>query len=357
MRYKKTAFLAAAVIVMTLLSGCFGGVEVGDRAFVQIIGIDKRFDMYNVSLQLFQPSGSGSPSQSDENTVCISGEGADLNAAISACEVSSGHRIFLGHLKSVIFGSGVSSPANELETLIGLRSEFGTLPLSCPVFFSEIPFEITSLISEQGLYSAERLTDLIESNARFGKTFYAPVSDILNAELHPMGGAVLPEVYVNEKDAQFSGAYAKNKGLPYIKLTEEQLKGYLIISDKLQCGGRLVIGTTEGISVEVTDPESCVSAANSDGKLLTEVKIKIKLKIPDGCPDSHKAANDICTAVRDSCISAYSETAWRNGTDIFDLYSEIRRSCPELLGANGESDFSELLKNSILTVKVSAVSA
>ena len=61
--------------------------------------------------------------------------------------------------------------------------------------------------------------------------------------------------------------------------------------------------------------------------------------------------------MRDNCISAYSETAWQNGADIFGIYSEIRRSCPELIEDIGEEEFAELLKNSILTVKVSALSA
>lgn len=357
MRYRKGFFLAAVISAALLLSGCFGGVEVGDRAFVQIIGIDKRLDVYTVSLQLFQPSGNGAPSSSGENSICISGEGGDLNTALSACEVRSGNKIFLGHLKSVIFGSGIASPAEELNTLIGLRSDFGTLPLSCPVFFSASPYEITSLISERGLYSAERLTDLIESNASFGRTFYAPVSDILNADLHPMGCAVLPEVYADGNDAEFDGAAVIKYGLSGIKLNAEQLKGFLIFSDKFQCKSRFNAVTSDNISVEITDSKSCVTAENSDGKLLLEAKIKLRIKIPDSCPDIHKTADEVCTSVRDSCLSAFSETAWQNGADIFGIYSEVRRSCPELLENIGEEEFAELLKNSILTIRVSALSA
>lgn len=357
MKYKKCFFLAAVISAAMLLSGCFGGVEVGDRAFVQIIGIDKRLDIYTVSLQIFQPSGSGAPSSADKNSVCISGDGSDLNSAISACEVKSGNKIFFGHLKSVIFGSGIDSPADELNTLIGLRSNFGTLPLSCPVFYSDSPYDIASLTAERGLYSAERLTDLIKSNANFGRTFYVPVSDILNAELHPMGCAVLPEVYADGNDADFNGAAVVKDSLSDIKLTDEQLKGFLIFSDNLQCKSRFVVSTSDNIPVEIIDFQSCVIAKNSDGKLLVEAKIKLRIKAPESCPDLHKAANDVCTAVRDNCISAYSETAWQNGADIFGIYSEVRRSCPELIEDIGEEEFAELLKNSILTVKVSALSA
>lgn len=357
MRYKKGVFLGMIVSAIILLGGCFGGVEVGDRAFVQIIGIDKRAERYTVSLQLFQPSGDISPSSSGENTVCISGEGVDLNSAISSCEIKTGNRIFLGHLKSVILGDGIDSPADELSTLIALRSEFGTLPLSCPVFFSKAPIEITSLVSEKGLYSAERLTDLIDSSASFGRTFYAPVSYILNADLHPMGCAVLPEIYSDGNDAGFDGAAVIKSGLSDIKLDDEQLKGFLILSDKFQHGGRSVAVTSENISVEITDPQSCITAANRNGNLLVEAEIKIRLNIPDSCKDKHKTANEVCTAVRDSCISAYSATAWQHGADVFGIYSIVRRSCPELIEGDSEDAFSELLKSSTLSVKVSAVSA
>ena len=357
MKIKKGCFFAAVISAAMLLSGCFGGVEVGDRAFVQIIGIDKRFETYMVSLQLFQPSGSGSLSSGNENSVCISGEGSDLNSAISACEVKSGNKIFFGHLKSVILGEGIESPADELNTLIELRSEFGTLPLSCPVFFSSSPYEITSLISERGLYSAEHLTELIKSNASFGNTFYEPVSDILNSQLHPMGSAVLPEIYVDGNNARFSGAAVRKNGLSDVTLDAEQLKGCIFFSDRFQSGSRFISTASDGISVEITDSKSCITASNSDGRLLVEANVKLRIKIPDNCPDRHRTANDVCTDVRNSCISVYSETAWQNGADILEIYKAARKSCPELVENISEEDFAELLKNSILTVKVSALSA
>lgn len=357
MKIKKGCLLAAVISAAMLLSGCFGGVEVGDRAFVQIIGIDKRLETYFVSLQLFQPSGSGSLSSGNENSVCISGEGSDLNSAMSACEVNSGSKIFFGHLKSVIFGEGIDSPADVLNTLIGLRSEFGTLPLSCPVFYSSSPYEITSLISERGLYSAEHLTELIRSNASFGNTFYEPVSDILNSQLQPMGSAVLPEIYADGSNILFSGAAVRKTDLNNVKLDAEQLKGCIFFSDRFQDGSRFIDTASDGVSVEITDSKSCITAANSDGKLLVEANVKLRIKIPDNCPDRHLTASDVCTDVRNGCISVYSETAWQNGADVLGIYKAARKGCPELVEKISEEDFAELLKNSILTVRVSALSA
>ena len=354
MRFKMCIMLASIIVTSFLLSGCFGGVEVNDRAFVQIMGIDKFSDVYSVSLQLYQPSGNGTPDTESENSVCINGEGKDLNSAISACEVRSGNKIFLGHLKSIILGNGIASPADELNTLISLRSNFGTVPLSCPVFYSYAPFEITSLISKEGLYSAEHLTDLIKSNSDFGKTFYAPVCGIFRADLHPAGYKAIPDVYINGDDAAFDGAVIKKDGLYDIKLNDSELKGYIILSDSFKKGSRLLIGTNENASAEILCSKSCITAENADGKLMINAKITLKLGIPDKITDKHKAASEVCTAVRDNCIASYSKTAWENGIDIFDIYSAVRRCCPEMLD---DTDFSKLLRESVISVKVTAKSA
>lgn len=357
MKFKMCIMLASMVAMSFILSGCFGGVEVNDRAFVQIMGIDKFSDVYSVSLQLYKPSGNGSPDTESENSVCISGEGKDLNSAISTCEMRSGNKIFLGHLKSIILGSGIASPADELNTLIDLRSNFGTVPLSCPVFYSYAPSEITSLLSKQGLYSAEHLTDLIESNTNFGKTFYAPVCGILRADLHPVGYKAIPDVYINGGDAAFDGAVIKKDGLYDIKLNENELNGYIILSDSFKKGSRLLIGTDENSSAEILCSKSCITAENKDGKLMINAKISLKLDIPSNCTDKRKAASDTCTAVRNCCISAYSRSAWENGIDIFDIYSAVRRCCPEMLDSADSADFSKMLRESTLSVKVTAKSA
>lgn len=354
MKFKICIMLASMLVTSFILSGCFGGVEVNDRAFVQIMGIDKTSDIYSVSLQLYQPSGNGSPDTEDENSVCINGEGKDLNSAISACEAHSGNKIFLGHLKSIILGNGISSPADELNALIDLKANFGTVPLSCPVFYSYAPFEITSLISKEGLYSAEHLTDLIESNSDFGRTFYAPVCGILRADLHPMGYKAIPDVYIDGDDAAFDGAVIKKDVSNEIKLSDNELKGYIILSDSFKKGSKLLIATDENTSAEILCSKSCITAENADGKLMINAKITLKLGIPDSISDKHKAANDICTAVRDQCIAAYSKTSWENGIDIFDIYSAVRRCCPEMLDG---TNFSVLLRDSVLSVKVTAKAA
>lgn len=357
MKIKRGFLISTIVLTAILLCGCFGGHEVGELAFVQIMGIEKKLDVYTVSMQLFQPSGSGSPSSSGENSVCISGEGNDLNSAISVCEVRSGKKIFLGHLKSVIIGDGIDSPSKELNTLIELRSDFGTLPLSCPVFYSKAPYEIASLIPKQGLYSAEHLTDLISRNAGFGNTFYEPISDILNAELHPLGSAVLPEILTDGKDAEFYGAKVNNDSLSDIKLTDEQLKGFLIFADRSAKNSKILVGTKNGDTVEIIDSKSHVTAEDSNGKLRINADIMLRLKMSDSISDKPGITTEVCTAVRDNCISAYSETAWENGIDAFGIYSEVRKSCPELLGNNSEKEFRELLKNSVLSIRVSALSS
>lgn len=342
--FENKAFFAVMIAMSVLLCGCLGGEEVSDRAFVQIMGIDKKENVYSVSLQAFSPSGSGQVNTENENSVCFSGKGSDLTSAISVCEGSAGRKLFLGHIKMIVLGEGIDDPAGELKKLSLINR--GVLPLSCPVFYSDDPYKTASFRSEQGLYSAERLTDLIESNANLGNTFYKPVSSVLLADLHPSGYAALPKIYADEGEATFSGAVVKSSKLNEMYLSRDELKGYIILSDGFKKNGRIIIG-----SAEIIGSNAEIKTEKSEGRLKINAKISLKIYIPPYCEDRHKAASEVCSAVRNCCGDAYARSAWEKGIDIFDIYSEVRKDCPEMLEG---TDFSQLLRESSFFIQVSA---
>lgn len=342
--FENKAFFAVMIAMSVLLCGCLGGEEVSDRAFVQIMGIDKKENVYSVSLQAFSPSGSGQVNTENENSVCFSGKGSDLTSAISVCEGSAGRKLFLGHIKMIVLGEGIDDPAGELKKLSLINR--GVLPLSCPVFYSDDPYKTASFKSKQGLYSAERLTDLIESSANLGDTFYKPVSSILRADLHPSGYAAVPKIYANEDEAVFEGAVVKSTKLNEMSLSQDELKGYIILSDGFKKGGRIIIEPAE-----ITSSKAEIKAENSDGKLKINAKISLKVYIPPYCEDKHKTASEVCSAVRSFCGEAYADSAWEKGIDIFDIYSSVRKDCPEMLEG---TDFSQLLRESSFFIQVSA---
>ena len=63
-------FIGVCLTVSVLLTGCFGGMEVGDRAFVQLMGLERQDGIYQVTLQIYKSeSGTADPDVSKANSV------------------------------------------------------------------------------------------------------------------------------------------------------------------------------------------------------------------------------------------------------------------------------------------------
>lgn len=307
--------LFAMMLAALTLSGCSGKIEVSERAFAQIMGINKAENIYTAAVQLYQPNGNNG------DKLCISGSGTDIGAAIDKCTANSGKKVFFGQLKAVIIGDGISSPSKELEYL----TENG-VPLSCPVFFNDEPQKI---LEE---YTVSQITDIVKNDN--GNFFHINASDIIISELLPSGGAAIPTINSNS-------ARIKTENTAYT-LDENEMKGLIILLDSLK-NGRLLFTSKSGSSVFVTNAKCKLTAENNEGNLL--IKADIRLEFEKNA--NAEAVTDVKSQIRELCRSVYLKSAIKNGSDIFGIYAEIRHSCPELLE---NADFDELLKNSRIKI-------
>lgn len=310
MRKKLFAILIAALT----LSGCFGKIEVSERAFVQLMGISKAENIYTATVQLYQPN-------SENGGIIESGSGTDIGSAIYECAAKSGKSIFFGQLKAVIIGNGISSSSKELEYL----KENG-VPISCPVFFDEEPEKI---LEE---YTVGQITDIVKSGN--GNFFHTNASDIIISELLPLGTAAIPTINSNS-------AIIKTEKTDYT-LDDDEIKGLIILSDSLK-NGRLLFTSKSGSSVFVTGAKCKLKAENNDGNLRMHADIKLDFEKNANA----EAVTDVKSQIRGLCRSVYLKSAVKNGSDIFGIYAEIRHSCPELLE---NADFEQLLKNSQIKI-------
>lgn len=309
--------LFAMLFTALTLSGCFGKIEVSERAFAQLMAISKADNIYTAAVQIYQPNGGNG------GRLCISGSGTDISAAVEKCAAKSGKKVFFGQLKAVIIGNGINSPSKELQYLIE-----NDVPLSCPVFCDPEPENIIEN------YTADQIADIVKGNN--GRIFHTNASDIIIAELHPSGASAIPDI---------EGSLAAiNNTRSAFTLDEDEIKGLAVISDSLK-NGRLLFTAKNGSSVFLTDANCRLSAENNEGNLLVKADIKL---------DFEKNANaeaviDVKSQVRELCRQVYLKSAVKNGADIFGIYTEIRHSCPELLENN---DFEELLKNSRIGIGI-----
>lgn len=353
---KRLVLIPMMIITLTLMTGCFGGIEVNDRAFVQLMGIDKQDGVYLVTMQIYRSeSGSSEPDTTKANSAAVSGKGTDISSAEADAELKTGKKLFLGHMKMLIIGKGIESPADELALFTD-----GSVSPSCPVVFSEDPSAAAGTLLEEGMFSAEHFLDLMTLAASQGKAVYTSLADITSRTGVMNCGAALPVIYADseEKTVSFDGIVFADKNGTFGHIPEEDILGVKLLKNDFEKDDKIVVPISvngRNASVNITGAKTCFKTKFSDGKLRVNGEIHLKLRTaenPYGILDEtiEKAVRE---SVRDSCTSAYSTAVWYNSCDIFDIKKLVRKYCPE--NYNGYcGDQSKYLSESILTLKITS---
>lgn len=349
---KKIIF--AVIFICTALSmpGCFGGMEVNDRAFVQLMGLERQDGVYTVSLQIYKSeSGTPDPDVSKANSIFASGRGATISAALADAELTLGKNLFLGHIKLLVIGEGIKNPADELALFLD-----GSVSPSCPVAYSDDPKAVAETLLEDGLFSAEQLLKLMETAAAQGKTAYASAADVAAKTGVTGTAAALPIISADGETVKFDGMTFARKNGTAGYLAEEDVQGVKLLTNGFEHGDRITVPATVGddpVSAYITGGKSCLKAEFSEGKLHVTADICVKIKTEENPyeADEKLVEMSVRESVKDTCISAFSTAVWYNSCDIFGIKKLVRRDCPDLYGEYCQNE-ERYLRESVLTVNV-----
>lgn len=348
----KIYLLLMCIVPIIAMTGCFGGMEVNDRAFVQLMGLERQDDVYMVTLQVYKSeSGSADPDVSKANSFAVTGEGATVTAAIADAELSLGKRAFLGHIKLLIIGSGIENPADELSLFLD-----GSVSPSCPVAYSDDPAKAAGTLLEDGSFSAEQLIRLMDSSASQGKTVYTSVADVAAQTGVLNCAAALPVIRKEGEELLFDGlTFARKNGTAGYVVSEDVLGVKLLCGD-FENGDSVTVPLTAGEkrgTMKINGAKSCIRTSFEEGILHVYADVKLRADTAENPDDtsSDQLEAALRQSVNDTCISAFSTAVWYNGCDIFGIKKFVRRDCPEMYEAYcAEED--RYLSESALTVKV-----
>lgn len=349
---KKIFCVMFFVCAALTLSGCFGGLEVNDRAFVQLMGLERKDEVYMVSLQIYKSeSGSPDPDVSKANSVTVNGSGATISAALSDAELSLGKKLFLGHIKLLVIGEGIENPSDELALFLD-----GSVSPSCPVAYSDDPQAAVGTLLEDGTFSAEQLLKLMETAASQGKTVYTSVADVASKTGIADSAAALPCIVSDGETIKFRGmTFARKNGTAGF-LAEEDVQGVKLLTNAFECGDRITVPVTAGenrATAYITGSKSCLKTEYSEGKLKVYADVCIKIKTEENPFGANEKLIEAAVreSVKDTCISAFSTAVWYNSCDVFDIKKLVRRDCPDFYGEYCKND-EKYLRESVLTVNI-----
>lgn len=350
---KRNFFAVFALTFAALFfTGCFGGTEIGKRAFVQLMGIERKDGLYTVSLQIYKSeSSSAEPDVTKANSISESGEGKTIHAALSDAEASLGKKLFLGHIKMLVIGNGIENPSDELSLFLD-----GSVSPACPVVYSEDPAAIAETLLEDGIFSAEQILAIMSETAAQGKTVYTSVSELAANTGVLDCAAALPVIAAEEKNIRFDGITFARKNGTAGSLSENAAAGAKLLLDRFENGDRITVPVTidgEVASAFITDAETDLQAKFIDGRLNVDAEIKLKIMVAENpseleTPMIEKAVREY---VRDVCTNAFSAAIWDNSCDIFGVKKLVRRDCPERYNdyCNNEKTY---LGDSVFNVRI-----
>lgn len=177
---KKVILFAAAIVSMLCLSACTA-VQVNERMFVSLMGIEEDEGLYYLTIQAYSSTDANSDAPVPEYRV-YSGTGRSFYEAADMIMRQSGRELFFGHCTCVFADDDIIRDKEKLKMLAGERISPG-----CPVIYSEDPEaeadrkdendELTGsdiIISgieryaAEGLYSEVTLRDVISADSAGG---------------------------------------------------------------------------------------------------------------------------------------------------------------------------------------------
>ncbi|MDD6990726.1 MAG: hypothetical protein PUI48_02755 [Oscillospiraceae bacterium] len=177
---KKVILFAAAIVSMLCLAACTA-VQVNERMFVSLMGIEEDEGLYYLTIQAYSSTDANSDAPVPEYRV-YSGTGRSFYEAADMIMRQSGRELFFGHCTCVFADDDIIRDKEKLKMLAGERISPG-----CPVIYSEDPGaeadrkdendELTGsdiIISgieryaAEGLYSEVTLRDVISADSAGG---------------------------------------------------------------------------------------------------------------------------------------------------------------------------------------------
>lgn len=171
-------FLVAAVFLSALLAGCTA-VQVNERMFVQLMGIEEDDGLYMLTVQVFDSSKADSQKTVPEYKL-YTGQGRSFYEAAEMIMRESGKKLFFGHCEAIFADGSIIRDGEKLKMLAGERISVG-----CPVIYSEKPSEETGNKDENGeLIGADKISAELRRYADEGLYREATLKNVTAAALN-----------------------------------------------------------------------------------------------------------------------------------------------------------------------------
>lgn len=339
-----TAFFCAALVAIIAFSGHGHSVEIQDRLLCHALGIDFSGGEYEISAQVFKPSGAGSDTPVDitqSNIEIVSGRGKTVSDALEQCENRRGKEIFLGHLQLICFGKSVdlSSPRQLCEFCLKDKSVY----LGVDICLSDTTAkELMSAELSNDMLATENYVSVIEKNAEKSRTVRCRLLDLFNSEgkgkcaVMPVLAVVRPSE--NEKELTELALKVTNTALitggkaADVQLEPDSSAGLFLLASGSKEADMVLQNEDWQFSVRVSKKSCSTRVEQGSGGLLYKARLTVVVhRVKDTAfdTDAEEVAQLVGQRLKEQFDTLFAQCENEAYADICGIRKLLRQSFPK----------------------------
>ncbi len=286
---KRIIRLCSLTLILIMLGGCWDKVEINERGFVLILGIDKlpekeKTEPYeSIKLSLKFPNvamlGTKQPI-SKETAFYWEGEGESMDTIMSEIEGRSPFTIDIFHTKSIVLGENLLKDENIVrEVLDGIERERA---FSRKVYLVASREKASTIVKEKpseqpiiGMY----LRNILQDGIRQGRTVNATLNHVAN-QLAETKSTVLPLVSLIGKEKRVNvsgGVVIKNYKLAG-ELTDNEVKILNMITEDNNNNVINIHVQSKGVPItyEISTTNRQFKVKEKENHLIADIQVKME---------------------------------------------------------------------------------
>lgn len=354
-------FIVMAVLFAVTLSGCGSITEIDQRAIVHAVGIDKSDEGFEVSLQIFSPSGSGSDTPVDvskSNTKVVSATGKTIYEGMKNCEKLIGGEAFMGHNKFVVFGKSLYG--EDMEKLLGWFRKENENYLGVTVGYCEgSAKDVLDIKLTEGVSAVENMELIYEYALKNGTTAKGDLLMLFNDLALATKSGFLPVFSVKDKgnsdegDEEEKEQYLEINRAAVLKdgriagfISGDEISGVLWLSGQMDKNNITVEYGGEEIDVELEKKLVIPKLFEENGRLVLGYSITAEARVVEEL--SSELKRNVCQLsqkkILSDCEKAIKKTVDEYATDVLRIEQLVKFYKPEVFKMYSE-DFSRVIND------------
>ncbi|WP_243103878.1 Ger(x)C family spore germination protein [Clostridium sp. JN-1] len=375
--------MISLLLIMITLTGCWDKVEINQKSFVSVIGIDAGEDIgkekelkklksnepftgmnlkrIHVTFGLPDISKLGPEKGGAAQDVYINSDAYSMQDAINKANTKTSREITFSHMKLLILGSNLLTYPETFKEIVDYLQRQPALDRTMYLAIAQGKAEDYLKYKPTSEKSFENyILGLMESNQRNNTFVVITLNDFLKL-LNQNSNSILPSMKMDndKKELKISGSGIikdyKLKGF----LTNSQTSDLKILRGEFQGGTKVIYREGHPVDITIDGSDRKIKVRSADNKLIFDIDVNLEGQIKNYYAGNQLFSEDVIssieedfnTSIRKECEQSVKITQQQSEVDPIGLREHVEKYHPALWKQN-KDNWSEAYKNAQINVNI-----